>query len=140
MPKLLLAFVLTLGLNGYGAQKDPDDSLTPNSRTSVSPILPSVILTDLNASLDKAAVLLSWSTSRENHFSHFVLQRSLDGITFKDVAVIFGNEDSQPSTYSFKDKEKKIVKVSVYYRLLMVDQSLDAQLSPVVEVKPYGNK
>jgi Secretion system C-terminal sorting domain len=62
-------------------------------------------------------------TGSEINFSHFVIQRSADGVNFEDVAIIFSEEDntnSAPRFYFYTNNLNK-KSASIYYRLKIVD-------------------
>jgi hypothetical protein len=62
-------------------------------------------------------------TGSEINFSHFVIQRSADGVNFEDVAIIFSEEDNTNSVprFYFYTNNVNTKNPSVYYRLKMVD-------------------
>ncbi|PHR17321.1 MAG: hypothetical protein COA38_20875 [Fluviicola sp.] len=63
---------------------------------------------------------LAWRTASEYQNDHFLLERSTDGMHFKEIVIISGAHNSnQPLDYSFIDRtmEESIN----YYRLSMVD-------------------
>jgi hypothetical protein len=81
-----------------------------------------VNLTNFTAKLDKKNVLLSWTTSEEKNFNHFMLERSIDGKEFKQTAMIFADDNGQlQKEYGYKDALNNITEGIVYYRLKMVD-------------------
>lgn len=66
--------------------------------------------------------VLDWATASEENFSHFEVQRSIDGKTFEPVAKVNGAVNSlNYNEYRFVDQISSEVQ---YYRLKMVD--LDA--------------
>ena len=81
-----------------------------------------VNLMNFTAKLDKKNVVLSWATSDEKNFNHFMLERSIDGKEFKQTAMIFADDNGQlQKEYGYKDALNNITKGIVYYRLKMVD-------------------
>ncbi len=70
---------------------------------------------------NKKQVLNSWTTTTEINTSHFNIQRSIDGTTFKTIGTIaakgFGG-------YEFTDNELPTTndKLTIYYRLEIVDK------------------
>ena len=81
-----------------------------------------VNLMNFTAKLDKKNVVLSWATSDEKNFNHFMLERSIDGKEFKPTAMIFADDNFQlQKEYGYKDALNNITKGIVYYRLKMVD-------------------
>jgi hypothetical protein len=67
--------------------------------------------------------ILNWSTTTEIYASHFVVQRSEDGVNYDDVALVFTQEGNSNSLrdYSYTDNVSSIKSRLVYYRLQMVD-------------------
>lgn len=68
------------------------------------------------------AVVLNWKTTSEKDFSHFVIERSVDGKSYSDVAMVFSAGGLQENMYSYKDKAVKMPAGVAYYRLRMVDE------------------
>jgi hypothetical protein len=65
---------------------------------------------------------LDWSTSQEHDFSHFIIERSVDGENFSQVALVFGaGESDSKINYSYIDKDLKSRGGIIYYRLKQVD-------------------
>jgi len=84
-----------------------------------------VVLTDFSALLtSNNEVALSWNTQEEMNSSYFEIERSIDGITWENVATIRAKGNSATvSNYSYTDITA--VNGVAYYRLKMVD--LDGQ-------------
>ncbi|GEM_PF-4438481 len=81
---------------------------------------------------------LSWQTLNENNNSHFVVQRSTDGIIFSEIAEIggYGNSNSVKG-YSYVDYTS--FTGPVYYRLLQVDFNGKSTYSEVVIIQSEFN-
>lgn len=82
-------------------------------------ILP-VKLNNFSAYLADKDVDLAWTANEEN-MSHYIIQRSTDGINYSDIAVVFANNTSTVSAYKYKDGNVSSQTSLVYYRLEMVD-------------------
>ena len=82
-----------------------------------------VVLASFTAKLENKKPVISWVSSKEENLNVFVLERSVDGQSFKDAAMIFPNEKtSADSKYSFTDNAISTnAKGILYYRLRMVD-------------------
>jgi len=95
-----------------------------------------VNLTGFDVSLINKKIAVTWSTSVEKNASHFVVQRSTDGVEFTDAGIIFteGNYTNSRS-YSFKDPISTAGKGVLYYRLKMVDLDGQFELSAIRLVK-----
>jgi hypothetical protein len=65
---------------------------------------------------------LKWTTTSEINVSHFILERSIDGVNFTNVAVVFAIGNTTDRTnYSFIDNLSYLQSGIVYYRILSVD-------------------
>lgn len=65
-------------------------------------------------------VMLHWRSSREEQNDYYIVERSIDGHHFNEIARITGAGDSYTNIdYNYIDKEK--VNEMVYYRLTQVD-------------------
>ena len=82
-----------------------------------------VVLTSFTAKLDNKKPVISWVSAKEENFNVYVLERSTDGVSFKDAAMIFPSETSKlENKYSYTDNAVAgITKGILYYRLRMVD-------------------
>lgn len=79
-------------------------------------------LTNFDAKYNKPNVELTWSTEQEINFSHFIVEKSTDGINFKEVSFVFGAGNSNAKiNYQFTDKTIGTGGV-VYYRLKSIDK------------------
>lgn len=82
-----------------------------------------VVLKSFNATLENKKPVISWASSTESNFSHYVVERSVTGSDFTDAAILFANGNSSAeSKYSYTDNAvPSIAKGVLYYRLRMVD-------------------
>jgi hypothetical protein len=66
--------------------------------------------------------LLEWATASEENNSHFIVERSLDGIEFLEVGLVYGmGTTSSITTYQFVDIDLPIGTKQAFYRLRQVD-------------------
>jgi len=72
--------------------------------------------------------LLTWKTAEEINNSHFILQRSADGIHFTDIGKVHANH-TNIATYTFVDA--KPLKGINYYRFKQVDLNGAFDFSPL---------
>jgi hypothetical protein len=93
-------------------------------------------LTTFTAQLLNNRTILSWSTDMELNASHFVIQRSIDGIDYEDAGIVF-TQGQGPShrDYNFSDNINGIGVKIIYYRLKMVDLDGEYNLSEVLQVR-----
>ncbi|MCW3119802.1 MAG: hypothetical protein JWM28_3884 [Chitinophagaceae bacterium] len=75
---------------------------------------------------------LKWITSTEINASHFVIERSTDGIHFSDQGMVsaFGNSTEQKN-YFFNDNFSSAAGSTIYYRLRQVDNNGTFDYSPI---------
>ncbi|MDP4213673.1 MAG: hypothetical protein Q8918_09385 [Bacteroidota bacterium] len=99
-------------------------------------------LVAFNAQLENDRnVKLNWSTAMEQHTSHFILERSLDGNEYDDHAVIFTDENrAVRKDYQFTDHLTGVAGNLVYYRLKMVDRESKYSYSDVIAVKTHRDR
>jgi hypothetical protein len=102
-----------------------------------------VTLINFNAGLANKKVVLTWSTAQEKNSSHFVVQRSTDGVEYTDAGMIFTQGDSEIArTYNFQDGVSTNTKGVLYYRLKMVDLDgkFEHSLVRLVKLGETGSK
>lgn len=95
-----------------------------NYSTPVTSGLP-VSLTSFSAQLNNNnKVELNWSTTSEINASHFTIERSTDGTSFNDIAMVMTDEGNSAAlrNYSYPDDISSVNVDVIYYRLKMVDK------------------
>ncbi len=97
-----------------------------------------VVLVSFTGALNEGAVQLNWQTTEEMNFSHFEIQRSVNGKSFESIGNVtaVGGVGGQ-GIYSFRDGAKIAGapgRIS-YYRLKMVDNDYSFAYSPIISVK-----
>lgn len=83
-----------------------------------------VKLVSFDATLNnsKNKVDLTWTTATEQNVSHFVVERSTDGVNFDDAGLVFAVGNSTENVnYSFSDDISAVQSTVIYYRLCSVD-------------------
>ncbi len=101
--------------------------------TTVNPcstILP-VELTRFNGDAEGCNINLSWSSSSEENFSHYELERSSDGRNFIMAESIKGSGSTTGGHYFFHDNQADLRN---YYRLKMIDFDLTYEYSKIINV------
>jgi hypothetical protein len=89
-------------------------------------------LVAFNAMLNNNKTYLNWTTASEINVSHFVIERSPDGVNYSDAGIVFANGNYTDKTnYSFSDNLLNIQSGIVYYRLRSVDADGKAEYSDV---------
>jgi hypothetical protein len=91
-----------------------------------------------DASFVRAKIMLHWITATEKATSHYIIQRSTDGIVFEDAGVLFtegdGNSSSQKD-YKFPDQLHGEKSSTVFYRLKVVGLNREYSFSKVISIK-----
>ncbi len=96
---------------------------------SVAAALP-VNLLSFQANATKLGNHLDWQTATEINFSHYVVERSIDGISFEKLGEVKGRGNAQ--TYEFLDA---IPHSGInYYRLKLIDIDGSSEYSKIVSV------
>jgi hypothetical protein len=125
------------GVNGYVIQGDIS-SFSSFYFSSNNFTLPLDILTFTGQLQNNLSVLLNWNTENEINTSHFVIERSNDGIRFNNignVSALGHNNNTGPFNYSFTD-QNAIQQSSqrLYYRLKMMDKNGSFKYSNIISV------
>ncbi len=98
---------------------------------AITKMLP-VTLINWSAAFANNSVTLKWATSTEKNASHFVVERSFDGIEYTDAAMLFAAGNSNLVTnYSFNDKLPAGNSGTIYYRLKIADMDGNYKSSDV---------
>ncbi|MFL5740101.1 MAG: kelch repeat-containing protein [Flavisolibacter sp.] len=94
-------------------------------------------LVDFYANQKDHSIRIEWTTAGEQNFSHFNLQRSVNGNLFKTIATVEGNKQYAPNRYFYDDASlSKPLPHKIYYRLEMVDIDGSSSLSRVALITP----
>lgn len=99
----------------------------------INPPLP-VRLVTLTAQNEEGGIRLKWKTTKEENFSHFEVQRSVDGKNFANIGLGNGSNGA----YDFIDHAP--VYGMNYYRLKMIDLDNSYALSRIVSARSETNK
>ncbi len=109
---------------GVSGAADRMYSLWFKSFSYVQAVTSFLPVTVINWSADyvNSNVNLTWTTTEERNASHFIVERSFDGIDFSDIAMLFatGNSDINVN-YAYTDRVTSGNSGIIYYRLKMVD-------------------
>lgn len=68
---------------------------------------------------EKKQVVLSWKTENEINTSHFIIERSVDGINYVNIGQVVALNNNTGGSYSFADVTPQTG--IAYYRLMQVD-------------------
>jgi endonuclease I len=88
-----------------------------------------------NAKLMENNIQLNWNADNAVGFSHFIIERSVDGINFSKIGQVKGTSNNN---YAFTDKDFPNGK-GIYYKLKMVDNDGAFKNSAIVFVKLNNN-
>lgn len=103
-----------------------------------------VTLSRLEAIKRASNVVVQWSTASEINNSHFVVERSLDGVNFEGIGRVRGNgTTSRSMQYSYTDEgvlDQYSRVNTIYYRLRQVDFDGSEELSRVVRIQNNQNE
>lgn len=103
-----------------------------NGNLTASPLPVELTSFQANCTVDQE-VELSWTTASEHNSSHFVVERTVDGVEWSQLVTVqsAGNSNSL-LTYSIMDSERSLE--TVYYRLTQVDVDGAAKMYDPVSI------
>ncbi|MFT6035343.1 MAG: hypothetical protein ACI9XJ_000913 [Marivirga sp.] len=116
----------------FNANEDPElISFVNNAGTNGS--LP-IDLVLFNAKSVFSNIELNWVTAKEENFSHFEIERSVDQKNYEVTGIVVGlGESLAEANYEFTDN--KAPYGQLYYRLKSVDNDGSFEYSPIVQVR-----
>ena len=81
-----------------------------------------VHLLAFNTKLDNKKAVITWASDAEINFSHYSIERSVNGTDYKQIAIVFPKENNVSRTdYEYVDNLSTASKGVIYYRLKMID-------------------
>jgi hypothetical protein len=82
-----------------------------------------LVMTAFKVLLNDKKVVLSWTIGKEKRLSHFVVERSTNGVEYKEAEIIFAMTaaGSVKENYSVSDPVNLTGKGVLYYRIKIVD-------------------
>ena len=87
-------------------------------------------LENFSAKWEKNQVLLKWTAAVEKNFSHFAIERSVNGEQFKEVALYFTEADHRSKcNYAYTDNFLPTKNKVLYYRLRLINKDGTIQYS-----------
>lgn len=102
--------------------------------TYIAPITLPIKLSAFNAVLNNNSkrVDLSWTTEYEKNVSHFIVERSTDGVNYSDAGMVFAYGNTTDSkNYTMHDNISNLQATVIYYRLRSVDIDGKNELSNI---------
>ncbi len=93
-----------------------------------------ITLKSFTASINNNNIYLDWVTAKEENFSHFEVERSLDQKNFELIGIVQGlGESLSDVAYALTDNNPSFGKI--YYRLKAVDIDDTFEYSPVISIE-----
>ena len=85
---------------------------------------------------------LQWNVANGNHYAHFYIERSFDGMNFEKVGEVTGNTTVAAQDYSYTDYVKPAVarKNDLYYRIKQIGGDQESSYSKILIVRMYNTK
>jgi hypothetical protein len=124
---VLFVSIIALSLH---TQAQPSNELNSDKSLSI------VKLVSFTATLNNNKADLKWETVNEINVSHFVIEKSTDGVNFSDAGVFFAYGNATDKTnYSFSDKLNNNQSATVYYRIFSVSNNGKGQYSETSIIK-----
>lgn len=107
------------------------DGFQPITTCIVAP----VVLTDFAAFVKNYDVLLKWETASEVNSSYFGIERSIDNLTFTNLANVQARGFSNTKlNYNFTDNKPVNFDKPTYYRIALVDRDGSKTYSKTIKV------
>ncbi|MBC7947628.1 MAG: T9SS type A sorting domain-containing protein [Chitinophagaceae bacterium] len=106
---------------GFGFDATHSGLLNDMWKISTFHVLP-IQLLRFDGVMNNDAVEINWQSQQEIEFSHFTVQRSLNGTDFSSLGQVNGAGGTQMNTYTYTDATLQGKEFqTAYYRLLMTD-------------------
>ncbi|HON52971.1 MAG TPA: hypothetical protein PLS12_07165 [Bacteroidales bacterium] len=105
-----------------------------NINVQIDNIILPIELIFFDASVNIGGIVLDWATASETNNEYFIVQRSVNGIDFTNIATINGAGNSYNTLfYSYVDDNVKPNYV-YYYRLQQIDYNGNFSFSPITSI------
>lgn len=129
---LLLSTLITFFAFANGSDSRSQDSVPTMPYYQEAEFSLPLVLKTFNASLNNKKVSLQWVTGHEKDLSHFVIERSTNGVDYTEQAIVFAMGASKArQEYKYTDASNTVSKGIIYYRIRMMDSRKRHQFSPV---------
>jgi len=117
------AILVVLANTSVNAQSVVSTTVLTKSPVSKSDNRINVVLQSFELTKNGNSVKIIWQTASEKNNNYFEIQRSIDGIQFDVIALMFAKEDAEKgAAYRYTDQESaKLNAEKVYYRLRIID-------------------
>jgi hypothetical protein len=120
-----IAIIVFLANTTLQAQSTIASSTLSKSNVSKSETAANVVLQSFDLTKSGNAIKINWQTATEKNNNYFEIQRSIDGIQYEVIALMFAKEDAEKgAAYRYTDQEiAKLNADKVYYRLRIIDMT-----------------
>lgn len=106
---------------------------------TVEPVVQPMKLKMFDLALIDEGYNLNWKTATETNVSHFVIERSINDLTFNQIGKITAKGNSkEENKYTFDDKNLPAKSDIIYYRLKSVDYDNSFDYSPIIAIKTFS--
>lgn len=132
------AYPYVVGPTFYGVSTNRKVASITEPVTIYTPIVLPINLLYFSGRIDNINVLLNWQTNSEINSSHFIIERSTDGLHFQNAGrVTASGNTTQNFRYSFTDKN--IPAGKLFYRLKQVDRDDRFAYSNIIALRKKEN-
>jgi hypothetical protein len=91
-----------------------------------------IVENSFKACLDNRRAVLNWTSYQDLNTNFYVIERSVNGQPFKEVAQVFTSPDSTAKfDYQYFDKLNSDIKGAIYYRIKTIDANDQPVYTPV---------
>lgn len=117
------AMIVFLANTTIQAQSTTASSTIAKTNVPKSETAANVVLQSFDLTKSGNAIKINWQTATEKNNNYFEIQRSIDGIQYEVIALMFAKEDAEKgAAYRYTDQEMaKLNADKVYYRLRIID-------------------
>ncbi|MGC4103316.1 hypothetical protein [Ferruginibacter sp.] len=92
-----------------------------------------IVINKLTIYENKSQLIIHWSTEGDSASNVWQVQRSADAKQFTTIAIVLGNDPTQPgNAYAYKEKLKRRKATKYYYRLCHIDTKGEQQFSEIL--------
>lgn len=132
------AYPYVVGPTFYGVYANRKVTSIAEAVTIYSPIVVPIKLLNFTGKIVSSTAVLNWETTNEINSSHFIIERSTDGLNFQNVGTVAASGNtSQNIRYGFTDKN--IPSGRLYYRLKKVDRDGKFEYSSTITLMNAQN-
>jgi hypothetical protein len=127
------AYPYVVGPTFYGTVTAAKVTSITEAVTTYAPIVP-VSLINFHGKIEKKNAVLDWTTASEINNSHYIIERSTDGLHFDEIGKIQSKgTQTQQTAYTFVDE--KTPEGKLYYRLKQVDLDGTFEIFKVISLQ-----